>query len=698
MRLREAGLKTKITVGGMVPVALIFAISAMSWYSMNLLREATHVVDNTHRVIEEARNIEKLLVDMETGMYGYLLVGRDDYLEPYETAVKEIHERIEQLKGRIRANAQQVELLNEAQELVKKWQIYVGQPLIQLRRQVGEAKDMNHLAAVLLEGRGKRYSDQFRVLTEDFIAEERAGVARREALLATETDPDKLRDAVTWVNNENRIVIRAQDILLAGLGMETGLRGFLLTGDQDYLPLYERGKRNLAELIDEQKMGTIHSPEQLTRLVDMEAVIQAWLKNDIEPLMALRQEIAQSKSMLDVSKTVAESAGKRTTDSFRGVMLAFVETEEALLKEQDERVAQTQRTATRLMLLGSLAVLVAAFLISFVLAGKITKPMTDAMGLAESISKGDLTQGLVVRGKDEVGRLGTALNTMVATVRSQIKRTLEGVNVLAATAAEISATVAQLSASTSKTTAAVTETSTTVEQVKQAARVSGEKAKAVAEVAGRALKISEAGKQATQDTIQRMNVIKEQMESIGETVVKLNDHSRAIEEIVAAVQDLADQSNLLAVNASIEAARAGDQGRGFAVVAQEIKSLADQSRTATQQIRNILDENRKWVSAVVMATEQGGKAVDAGVNQSVVAGESIRGLVSSVEESSRAAGVIDVTSEQQYIGVDQVAKAMINIEQAMQQNLAGSVQLESAAQRLEDLGAQLREMVVIYRV
>jgi len=212
------------------------------------------------------------------------------------------------------------------------------------------------------------------------------------------------------------------------------------------------------------------------------------------------------------------------------------------------------------------------------------------------------------------------------------------------------------------------------------------------------LKISESGKQATQDTVHRMNVIKEQMESIGETVVKLNDHSRAIEEIVAAVQDLADQSNLLAVNASIEAARAGDQGRGFAVVAQEIKSLADQSRAATQQIRTILDENRKWVSAVVMATEQGGKAVDAGVNQSILAGDSIRGLVSSVEESSRAAGVIDVTSEQQYIGVDQVAKAMVNIEQAMQQNLAGSVQLESAARRLEDLGAQLREMVAMYQV
>ena len=86
-------------------------------------------------------------------------------------------------------------------------------------------------------------------------------------------------------------------------------------------------------------------------------------------------------------------------------------------------------------------------------------------------------------------------------------------------------------------------------------------------------------------------------------MVKLSEQSQAIEEIIVSVQDLADQSHLLAVNASIEAARAGDQGKGFAVVANEIKSLADQSKEATDQIRSILDDTRKWVSAVVMAAE-----------------------------------------------------------------------------------------------
>lgn len=188
------------------------------------------------------------------------------------------------------------------------------------------------------------------------------------------------------------------------------------------------------------------------------------------------------------------------------------------------------------------------------------------------------------------------------------------------------------------------------------------------------------------------------MESIGETVVRLSEHSQAIEDIIAAVQDLADQSNLLAVNASIEAARAGDQGKGFAVVAHEIKTLADQSKEATGQVRTILEDTRKWVSAVVMATEQGSRAVGAGVSQSTVAGESIQSLANSVAASSQAASVIDTATEQQFAGVDQVARAMANIAQAMHQNLEGTSQLETAAKRLEDLGVSLKDLVERYRV
>jgi len=179
---------------------------------------------------------------------------------------------------------------------------------------------------------------------------------------------------------------------------------------------------------------------------------------------------------------------------------------------------------------------------------------------------------------------------------------------------------------------------------------------------------------------------------------KLSEHSQAIGEIIATVNDLADQSNLLAVNAAIEAAKAGEQGKGFAVVAQEVRGLAEQSKQATAQVRAILTDIQKATSAAVMATEQGTKAVEAGVKQSADAGQAIRALGDSITESAQAATQIAASSQQQMVGTDQVALAMENIKQASTQNVAGTKQAETAAQNLHDLGQKLKQLVEKYKV
>ena len=268
-----------------------------------------------------------------------------------------------------------------------------------------------------------------------------------------------------------------------------------------------------------------------------------------------------------------------------------------------------------------------------------------------------------------------------------------GVNVLASAATQISATVSQLATSSAQTLSAVNQTTATLEELRQSGQVSSEKARAVAEDSRKSLQVAHAGKQATDDIIRGMDLIKSQMQTIGDTVIKLSEQSRSIEDIIDAVKDLADQSNLLAVNASIEAARAGEQGKGFAVVADEIKSFADQSKKATTQVRTILEDIRNSISSVVMATEKGGKAVESGVNQSEEAGHAIQAVTTSVQEASQALTVIVASAEQQAVGIDQVASAMDSIDQAMRQNVDGTRQLESAAQNLKDLGQKLADLV-----
>jgi methyl-accepting chemotaxis protein len=229
--------------------------------------------------------------------------------------------------------------------------------------------------------------------------------------------------------------------------------------------------------------------------------------------------------------------------------------------------------------------------------------------------------------------------------------------------------------------------------------VANQKAKHVSELGRKTAEISQTGLKSIEDTVNGMNRIKEQMESIADMVVKLSEQSQAIGEIIATVNDIAEQSNLLAVNASIEAAKAGEQGKGFAVVAQEIRSLAAQSKQATTQVRNILFDVQKAIGSAVMATEQGSKAVEEGVRLSTQAGESIDVLVESVvKEATNAAVQIAASSQQQLIGMDQVVSAMGNIRESSLQMASSTKQTEKAAHDLHNLGQRLQEIVKLYKV
>jgi PAS domain S-box-containing protein len=277
------------------------------------------------------------------------------------------------------------------------------------------------------------------------------------------------------------------------------------------------------------------------------------------------------------------------------------------------------------------------------------------------------------------------------------QRVREAANILASSVSEILTLITQLSSVSSETAASVNETTSTAEEVKQTAQVSAEKSKSVSEGAQKAASVAQQGNEAVSKTVAGINHIRELMESVAESIVELSEQTQAIGEIMVVVNDLAQQSQLLSVNAAIEAAKASEHGKGFGVVAQEIKSLADQSKEATGQVRAILNDIQKATGASVLATEQVSKAVDGSVNQAAESGEAIRKLADSIEESARAATQIAASNQQQFIGMDQIVQAMETIRQAFQQNVAGTKQAEQAAHNLNELGEKLKEMVGKYQ-
>lgn len=322
--------------------------------------------------------------------------------------------------------------------------------------------------------------------------------------------------------------------------------------------------------------------------------------------------------------------------------------------------------------------------------------LNELAGRARQIAEGDLTVQIKARSERDV--LGGAFSKMTSDLRRLMQQLLEAVSVLTSSATEIQATTAQLAASAMETASAVTETTATVEEVKQTSQIASQKARQVADEAQRAAETAKGGKVAVEQTVTGMNDIRGQMGTVADSILNLSAQGQAIGEIIASVDDLAAQSKLLAVNAAIEAAKAGEEGKGFAVVAQEVRSLAEQSKQATTQVRGILSDIQKATSSAVLATEQGGKTVEAGVRQAAASGDSIRILADSIAQAAQASMQIAATSQQQYVGMDQVAQAMASIRTASSQGVASTKQTEAAAKQLYELGQQLKQLASRFQV
>ncbi len=257
--------------------------------------------------------------------------------------------------------------------------------------------------------------------------------------------------------------------------------------------------------------------------------------------------------------------------------------------------------------------------------------------------------------------------------------------ILAATSQQVSA-IAEQSAS-------ITQASGAVDEIRTIAQQTSERAHTVAQVTQHTAETSEVGQQAVFQAIAGMQSIKQKVDTIAQNILALSEQTQAIGQIITAVGEIASQSNMLALNAAVEAARAGEVGRGFAVVAAEVRNLAEQSRTATERVREILSEVQRGVSTAAIATEEGIKGADAGVQLTNDAGEAIRLLAESVQQSTQAAIQTDTAVTRQLAGLEQIATAFQNIDRAASQSLVSTRQSEQTAQEFHALSVELHQLV-----
>jgi len=320
--------------------------------------------------------------------------------------------------------------------------------------------------------------------------------------------------------------------------------------------------------------------------------------------------------------------------------------------------------------------------------------LRNASQLVRADTERDAVSSALHRAHEDLERRVLERTSALAQVVSELSR---GIAMLLDVAREVMSASDRLTAGAGGTASAVAQTTSTVEEVRQTIRTTTRDAGLMAASAHHAALISLDGRKSTEDTIAAIQRIREEMNAIGNSMMRLNEQTQAISQIIASVNAIASQSNLLAVNAAIEAAKAGERGRGFAVVAREVRILADQSRRATRQVGTILNDIQRATHLAVMAIDHGQQAVEVGVVQSLHAGTSIEMLAGSVTEAADAISQIAGTSRQQMVGVDQVSSAMECIRQGTIHSVTSARQLEMSAHRLSELGQKLQGLVVQYK-
>jgi methyl-accepting chemotaxis protein len=544
---------------------------------------------------------------------------------------------------------------------------------------------------------------------------------------------NKLNTSIGWNMHTYQVLQNQEQVLELLLDAETGQRGYVITGEDRYLEPFNQAVKSLNQKIDDGLELTKDNPAQQQRIAKVKLLTADKIADGVKKI-----DLRKNKGFEAAEQEVSKDIGKKIMDDIRTLITEISQAENDLLKTRGNTMNGDIRMTKSVIIYGSSFSIILIIIIGFLIVRNISGPLNEITKIATRIGEGDLDVKLpVVERKDEVGILlqnfssmiealkrmantaqkiasgditgsivpqsekdilGNAFLQMLNNLRRIMKDIMEGVNLLGSSASEILAATTQVASGTAETATAISETTTTVEEVQQAAKQSAQKAKNVADNAQKLAQVSHDGQKAVEETVNVINRIREQMDSIAQTVVRLSEQSQSIGGIIASVTDIADQSNLLAVNAAIEAAKAGEQGKGFAVVAQEIKNLAEQSKQSTSQVRNILNDIQKATSATVMATEQGSKAVEAGVKQSAQAGEAIRILSESSNEAVQAATQIVASSQQQVVGMDQIGVAMQNINQAGTETAVSMVQSEKAAKNLHELGQKLKDMVDKFKV
>jgi len=450
----------------------------------------------------------------------------------------------------------------------------------------------------------------------------------------------KLTSTSQWVTHTHEVLEKVAAVLSLLKDAETGQRGYVITGDEAYLEPYNTGSTEVLNVVKELRQLTADNPNQQKRIDAAERLIPARLA-----VLAQGVDLRRAGDHDGVVKLVRSGEGKRIMDDLRRVLDQMDAEERGLLQQRDQEGAAAASGANSVIIFGTVLCLL----------------LVTAAGV------------LITR----------ALSRQIGSSVGQIQ----------SSSSELQAAANQQATATKEQATAMSEISTTISELMATSRQIAESAQRVAHIAGQTAIAARSGDATVSTAHDSIATIRRQVDLIVNHMLELGKKSQQIGAVLDIVAELAEQTNILAINATIEAAGASEAGKRFAVVAEEIRKLADRVAGSTKEIRGLIEDVRSSVNTTIMTTEGGSKSVDAGASQfSQVAaafGE-IAGLVGTTTEAARE---IELSTKQQATAVEQVNVAITSAAQATKETEASSGQTLQTAVELGGLSRALLRIV-----